>query len=115
VPDGWAHLSTTAERGQVVVAVANSGQVIPPDQVAGLLEPFRRLGTARTGDRGAGLGLSIVAAIARAHGGTLTLHPRTEGGLDVRVALPVVGVLDSGPSDVPAVAQPDVGLRGRTG
>jgi signal transduction histidine kinase len=88
VPDGWVRVSTSSDRGGVVLAVANSGPVVPPDQVAGLLEPFRRLGTARTGSRGLGLGLSIVAAIIDAHGGTLALHPRPEGGLDVRVTLP---------------------------
>jgi signal transduction histidine kinase len=88
VPNGWVRLSTSSGSGQVVLAVANSGPVVPPDQVAGLLEPFHRLGRARTGDRGVGLGLSIVAAIADAHGGTLALHPRPEGGLDVRVTLP---------------------------
>ena len=42
----------------------------PPDQVATLFEPFRRPGADRTGsDRGAGLGLSIVKAVAAAHGG----------------------------------------------
>jgi signal transduction histidine kinase len=87
VPDGWVHVSTSSASGRVVLAVENSGPVVPPDQVAGLLEPFRRLGTARTGDRGVGLGLSIVAAIADAHGGTLALRPRPEGGLDVRVTL----------------------------
>ena len=35
-------------RGCVVLEVANSGPVVPPDQVAGLLEPFRTLGPART-------------------------------------------------------------------
>jgi signal transduction histidine kinase len=88
VPDGWVRVSTSSDRGGVVLAVANSGPVVPPDRVAGLLEPFRRLGTARTGSRGLGLGLSIVAAITEAHGGTLELHPRPEGGLDVRVTLP---------------------------
>ncbi len=88
VPDGWMRVSTSSVSGQVVLAVANSGPVVPPDQVASMLEPFRRLGTARTGSRGLGLGLSIVAAITDAHGGTLVLHPRPEGGLDVRVTFP---------------------------
>jgi signal transduction histidine kinase len=88
VPDGWVHVSTSTASGRVALAVANSGPVVPPDQTAGLLEPFRRLGRARTGDRGVGLGLSIVAAIVEAHGGTLALNARPEGGLDVRVTLP---------------------------
>jgi signal transduction histidine kinase len=85
VPDGWVRLTTSSASGRAELAVANSGPVIPPDQVPGLLEPFRRLGPARTGDSGVGLGLPIVAAIAEAHGGTLAMHARPEGGLDVRV------------------------------
>jgi signal transduction histidine kinase len=88
VPNGWVRVSTTSTASHAVLAVVNSGPVVPPDQVAGLLEPFRRLGTARTGDRGAGLGLSIVAAVVEAHDGTLALHPEPTGGLVVRVTLP---------------------------
>ncbi len=40
-----------------------------PDEVESLFEPFRRHGTARTARRGAGLGLSIVRAVTRVHGG----------------------------------------------
>jgi signal transduction histidine kinase len=59
--------------------------------VAQLAQPFQRLGADRTGsDRGAGLGLSIVAAIAAAHGGTLDLRARPEGGLLVSIGLPRV-------------------------
>ena len=53
----------------------------------GLLEPFERGGRAYDG-RGAGLGLSIVKAIAEAHGGRVALMARPGGGLDVEIALP---------------------------
>jgi signal transduction histidine kinase len=57
--------------------------------VAGLVEPFQRLAADRTGsDTGSGLGLSIVAAIATAHGGDVDLRARPEGGLRVAVTLP---------------------------
>jgi signal transduction histidine kinase len=45
----------------------------------------------------AGLGLSIVAAIAEAHGGTLDLHARAGGGLRVSITLP----LATHPASVP--------------
>ena len=58
-------------------------------QVAELSQPFRRLGADRIGtDKGSGLGLSIVAAIAEAHGGTLDLRARPGGGLRVCIELP---------------------------
>ena len=53
-----------------------------PDAVAQLAQPFTRLSQDRTGSQdGHGLGLSIVAAVAAAHGGQLDLHARAEGGL----------------------------------
>ncbi|WP_035697192.1 ATP-binding protein, partial [Glycomyces tenuis] len=58
-----------------------------------LAQPFRRLGGDRTGsENGVGLGLSIVAAIAEAHGGRLAMSARPEGGLRVSIALPTVRV-----------------------
>jgi signal transduction histidine kinase len=60
--------------------------VIAADQAAVLAEPFRRLNGDRTGHKdGLGLGLSIVAAIALAHGADLQLTPRAGGGLEVEV------------------------------
>jgi signal transduction histidine kinase len=54
-------------------------------------QPFRRLAADRTDSQnGVGLGLSIVAAIAAAHGGNLQLHARAEGGLRVQIELPRV-------------------------
>jgi signal transduction histidine kinase len=61
--------------------------VIPAAEVSRLLQPFQRLSVARGHYRdGHGLGLSIVAAIANAHGATLDTRPRAEGGLDIRVS-----------------------------
>jgi signal transduction histidine kinase len=87
VANGVVHLSTGTEAGLAVLSVINSGPVIRPDDVPGLLRPFQRLGAERVGTSdGLGLGLSIVAAIADAHGGWLKVDPRPEGGLAVRAA-----------------------------
>ncbi|WP_435126138.1 sensor histidine kinase [Actinacidiphila sp. bgisy144] len=78
-PGGGGHLE-----------VANSGTVVPPEEVDRLFEPFQRLGTARTGgpQHGHGLGLAIVRAATTAHGAALTLTPHPGGGLTVRVDFP---------------------------
>ena len=71
------------------VVVENGGSRLSREEMADLAQPFRRLGAERTGSEdGLGLGLSIVAAIAAAHRGTLELHPRSGGGLRVAVELP---------------------------
>jgi signal transduction histidine kinase len=69
----------------------NSGPLVPAEDVPHLFEPFRRQGTARTSRRGAGLGLSIVRAVATVHGGTVVAEARSEGGLVVTVELPACG------------------------
>jgi len=95
VDGGWVTVGTGtgtyAGHPVTVLAVANSGPVVAADGVDELFEPFRRGGTARTASRGAGLGLSIVRAVAAAHGGEVSAVPRPGGGLKVTVRLPAPG------------------------
>lgn len=54
---------------------------VPPYEIPALFEPFRRLGADRlVTSGGAGLGLSIVRAVARAHGGDAVARPATAAG-----------------------------------
>jgi signal transduction histidine kinase len=93
---GWVTVATGVVDGAAHVIVENSGPMVPPYEVPNLFEPFRRLPTTeRLADpngaaigRGAGLGLSIVQSVARAHGGDVHASPREDGGLIVRVRLP---------------------------
>ncbi len=84
-------LTGTTPDGRAWLEVQNTGAVLTPDQVEPLFEPFRRSGTARTARRGAGLGLSIVRAVASAHSGQVRARPREGGGLVVTVDLPAAG------------------------
>jgi signal transduction histidine kinase len=88
-PGGDIQVTTSASSGHAILSVTNSGQVIPPTEVDRLFQPFQRLGSrlARR-DGGHGLGLSIVRAIATAHGATVTAEPRPGGGLAIDVAFP---------------------------
>jgi signal transduction histidine kinase len=82
----WVSTDCDAEHSWLVVR--NTGFEVDPADVSGLFEPFRRGGQERTG-RGSGLGLSIVRAVAEAHGGTVSAVANPEGGgLEVTVTLP---------------------------
>jgi signal transduction histidine kinase len=85
-PGGDLSVVTSTVDGTAEVLVRNGGAVIEPDQVEALTEPFRRL--SRTAG-GFGLGLSIVRSVAEIHGGTAALTAPPEGGLEVRVRMPV--------------------------
>jgi signal transduction histidine kinase len=90
VPGGWVAVSCgVLPPGYAVLEVTNTGPVIPRYEVPGLFEPFRRHGTERLAAPGAGLGLSIVRAVARAHGGDVRAEPREGGGLIATVTLPL--------------------------
>jgi hypothetical protein len=83
-PGGWAEVRVEARDGVTRVRTENSGGPISPEALGRLAEPFQRL------DRnagGSGLGLSIVRAVAEAHGGSLRLAPRPAGGLVAEVTL----------------------------
>jgi signal transduction histidine kinase len=88
-PGGHVEVVTGTSNSRAVLAVTNTGPVVPAEAVGRLLQPFQRLGTDRTGHgEGLGLGLSIVQAITHAHGATLTLRPQPGGGLHAEVSFP---------------------------
>ncbi|MFI6458182.1 sensor histidine kinase [Streptosporangium amethystogenes] len=87
---GWVRATSRVRAdGRAEVEVSNSGPTVPPYELPALFEPFRRLGAERmVTAKGAGLGLSIVRSVARAHGGEVAARPRAGGGLVVTVSLP---------------------------
>jgi len=103
VPRGAVEVGTAVWAGHAVVSVFSTGPVIPPDQVDRLFQPFHRGAPRdRTGGRdGLGLGLSIVAAIAEAHGAWLQAHALPGGGLGLRVGFPLA---PSAPFSLPVLA-----------
>jgi signal transduction histidine kinase len=94
---GWVMVRTSVVDDHARLSVENTGAVVPQYAVPSLFEPFRRQPTterlAAPADgslgRGAGLGLSIVRSVARAHGGQAHAAARSDGGLIVEVDLPI--------------------------
>lgn len=90
LPDqGTIWIRTGTRSGSVLLTVENTGERLSAELVSTLTEPFQRGAERVHGDHaGVGLGLAIVKSIVTAHEGTLTLTPRTAGGLCVAVRLP---------------------------
>jgi signal transduction histidine kinase len=93
---GWVRVVAGTAGSIASVVVENGGPALDQEQVSQPAQPFRRLGRGgarasrvATDGGGSGLGLSIVAAIAAAHGGALDLSARPEGGLRVAITLPL--------------------------
>ena len=89
-PGGRIDVSVEAAANQGVrLSVANSGSVIAPEDLPHLFEPFYRADESRTrsDDGGAGLGLAVVAAIARLHDGTARVASNSAGGARFEVEL----------------------------
>lgn len=89
-PDGSIQLTLAPlNEQQAQLTIDTGGPLLDPSAVAQLAQPFKRLGQDRIGSpNGHGLGLSIVAAVAAAHDGSLELQARPEGGLRVQITLP---------------------------
>jgi len=85
-PHGWITVKTHVDGARILLVVANSGEQLATQDLADLLQPFRRVERQRIGD-GTGLGLSIVRTIVDIHDGQLELSALPDGGLEVRVSL----------------------------
>jgi len=78
------------EGGSAVVEVVDHGPGLPAGERERVFEPFYRSDVGRTRDRGgAGLGLSIVAAVVSAHAGEVQVLDTPGGGATFRLTLPV--------------------------
>ncbi len=96
--NGCVTVTTDVVDNNAYLTVENTGPHVPPYEIAGLFEPFRRLSTTErlaepsntSISRGAGLGLSIVQSVAHAHGGNVNASPREGGGLTVRIRIPAL-------------------------
>jgi signal transduction histidine kinase len=85
-PEGHVEITTETAGRCVSITAANSGPIVPEDQLQRLLQPFQRLSPHRNGRHdGYGLGLAIVNAVAQAHHATLEARAQPEGGMSIQV------------------------------
>jgi signal transduction histidine kinase len=82
--------SGDGDKKYIHILIRDGGNGIAPDQQSKVFEPFYRIESSRSRDTGGtGLGLTIAQNIAQQHGGSLQLSNLAEGGLEVRLTLPV--------------------------
>jgi signal transduction histidine kinase len=87
---GQARIRIARPDGDALIEVADNGPGLPEDLLERVFEPFFRAEPSRNRETGgSGLGLASARAVARAHGGDITLINRPEGGLLARVLLPL--------------------------
>lgn len=85
---GRVTVSSTRQDGEVIVAVADTGPGIAPEELPALFEKYRRAAPSLA-QEGTGLGLFIVKSLVEAHGGRVTVHSVPGQGACFRVILSV--------------------------
>jgi two-component system OmpR family sensor kinase len=91
-PGTAAHVVVGSEGARAFVEVRDEGPGIPAPAQEKLFERFFRVDKSRARrSGGAGLGLAIVASIAEAHGGSVTLESAPGQGAAFRIWLPLAG------------------------
>jgi signal transduction histidine kinase len=94
-PGDEIRLGAQRQGDLVAIVVADSGTGMPADRLQGIFARFARLDEGRSRDRGGvGLGLAIVTAIMRAHGGTVAVESTPGGGSVFQLLLPLEAASD---------------------
>jgi two-component system OmpR family sensor kinase len=98
-PDTPIEIGLARRDGHAVLTVADHGPGLPPEVAGRVFEPFFRGDAGRSRDRGgAGLGLSIVAAVVAAHRGAVRVRQTAGGGATFEVELPISDSSQATPS-----------------
>ena len=86
--DGEVTVTLQRAPGRIVLAVADRGPGVPPEQRQRICEPFYRLPGASERDGGVGRGLALVKSIVQRHGGSVRCDANPGGGARFVVELP---------------------------
>jgi len=88
-PDGTVRVSISRDGDRAVVAVADQGTGMSPEQLERLFKPFSKSVKGTTGEKGTGLGLAIVKKIVEEHKGAIWVESEAGRGSTFYVALPI--------------------------
>ncbi|MGE5397431.1 MAG: ATP-binding protein, partial [Chitinophagales bacterium] len=94
-PDSQVRISVTVKDQAIQVAIVDEGIGIPPGDEERVFDKFYRLNSMQNVS-GTGLGLSICKSIVEAHGGSIWIENRTNGGCITSFTLPVPNPIPSG-------------------
>jgi signal transduction histidine kinase len=84
-----ARIIVADEDDRLEIRIQDEGPGLPPGELEKVFEPFYRVEGSRSRETGGtGLGLTIAKSVAEAHGGSLALRNRAEGGLEATLILP---------------------------
>ena len=86
---GSVRVSVREEGDHAVVEVADTGLGMTETQLAGLYEPFNRLGRETSAVHGTGIGLAISKGLVERMGGTLAVSSRIDTGTTFTLRLPL--------------------------
>ncbi len=88
---GVARVRLERRDAAIIVEIDDDGPGVPQDRHEDVFMPFYRIDESRNADAGGGvgLGLTIAQTVVHGHGGRIELANRAEGGLRVRLSLPV--------------------------
>lgn len=90
-PTATVRISLERRDKTCLLCFADDGPGVPPEALPRLFEVFYRSDPARRApNRGSGLGLAIVASAVQRMGGTITAQNGPDGGLEIRIELPVM-------------------------
>jgi signal transduction histidine kinase len=83
-------MSARGDQNEVVITITDGGHGVPTASLERIFERFARTDDSRANrEGGAGLGLAIVSAIARAHDGSCSAHNVDGGGASFELRLPL--------------------------
>ena len=103
---GSVRVTMRAEGGQACVDVADTGLGMTESQLAGLYEPFNRLGREQSGVEGTGIGLAITKGLVEQMGGSLSATSRINEGSCFTVALPLADAAAAAALQAPVASAP---------